>query len=376
MAGMASGSASSLDAMHADTARTTAFTPQGSDNPVILGSMDPYLTSDYYLAHTLHHEMQHEQATTTTYLAPTERERAQLVDSVVRPEQSVIDDAVSCFWTLGNREHALDSMMRQVSPALGVLSGNSELTADEQAAVRADLRNEMQRVVNFSYLGCVGGQPEVPVLGDQTEPPTEAEQLRRMLAGPSNCHFEQGYQRFVAERARRLQIYEEATTNATRAAAARDAICAEGHVTPCADLRALDQRIRSTISNESAVSYCEFGALMVREDRPINTTGIHGCDRGMRLIQLRNRLLAARDEASRTQGLASRWGANFESWLTTTADYRRYESVKMRFAQTMQLYRSGTPNQVRDYLNLRACETAPMGAPAPRTLNAAAMAPH
>ena len=49
-----------------------------------------------------------------------------------------------------------------------------------------------------------------------------------------------------------------------------------------------------------------------------------------------------------------------ENFLGVHNDLRRYEVMKMRMAQVIELYKSGSVEQIRDYLKLRKCESEPL----------------
>ncbi|MGK5086619.1 hypothetical protein WDW86_03605 [Bdellovibrionota bacterium FG-2] len=315
------------------------------DGSLLLGHQ-PYLTSDFFLGHTLGNEFKNAQSTDNSLYSPMEADRVKLIEKVTAPHQQDIDGVICRD---KNRDFGnISAFMKDV---LSATEGKS-LSPSEKQWMETELHNEVARLRAAASLTCYRDNSikvAMQMKSDLSEkrPSFLVEQEQGMkiheLASKMDCNVEGSYQEFSKERTELIENLKSKEAASARQRGKLEEVCQGMPVAPCA-VSAIEAAIRDAIRRGK--DFC---------------AGTAGCASGPdNLMRLRDRLVDRLQAVSKAATEAEKDEANtaarLDGFLKGDFHFRQYENAKMRFAQVVQLMKKGTSEQLQDYKVLRSCE--------------------
>ena len=374
------GESMNLDSFYDDgMVKTTYFHPDEvvsnlktgalGDSSLDLSGVNPYMTSDFYLAKTLGNSYIPEDDSSTLLPLGTESQRMAVFEKVLKQGQSWIETSQQCLLTSNNNIVAAEELVSDLGPVIDLLKGS--LTSEEQQKLKAELLKEANKLTFLTKLTCLPSPPTIPFRHSSAIATSAPEGTVGFSL--QACDLESLYQTFAKERAERLVDYDKLNATAEGLYGQMTKICKESLSNfyspernappiriPCGDLRGIEQKIKNYLTS----SRCDGASLVVSPDRPIDGSEIAGCaPEAAKLIEQRNAIMALRAQWVPAMDAVNKEGSKLQKFMDETTPFRRYEEAKFRFIQVAQLVEQGTPEQLRDYMTLRDCEGKPMAAP-------------
>lgn len=383
----------SFDDVMRGLANKSNIVSDDSESMHSLQRLQPYATSDFYLADQLGNSMTGTEEENSHLTVPLERQRSEIIARVIGILDPIAQRVNQCY--LRDRSLAnMGDILTLANTSLTQLS-TQNLTSEEIRKIEQDLTGELDRFTLSQQILCLAVDGERPVEGADTATSMTPELLNAVLersmdiGGAMNrCNAEDSYNRFVRERKAKLRQYEQlksqaeglqrTSTNLCRRIAVsvrvHERYLGRGYRSPdqSCNIANVDNYIREAIEHSLGGRICESPQAMVfsgfNADRPYNIREVlNRCHipgpnmpRLQRLLEARNEYQAIHSQVSSKQQELDRHIASFEQWLAEKNHYRKYEDAKMRFSQVIQLYQNGSREQIQDYLTLRECETAPI----------------
>jgi hypothetical protein len=380
----------SLDFLMRGVSASSALDSDGNVPPHTLQRLQPYATSDFFLADQLGNLMTATNEAQSEMTVPLEAQRLEVIDRATTGMGAIEALVNRCY--LSDRNNAVLTDILTLAQVSILQLSDQTLTDEEKTRAERDLRGELDRFVYSQQILCMAVDGERPLEGIDLEHASQAEVVGAVLqrsldfAGAiSRCNAEESYEQFRRERAQKLARYQTLRTEAQALNARAASICANISQTrvsptyirgsyrlPSESCTAgnVDNYVEQAMLHSMRGGICNDDMVLIRPQPGVAydiDRILGGCrNPGPRynqlrnLLLLRNEFLGVKTQATAKQQELDQFTGQFEQWLGEKNHYRRYEDAKMRFSQVLKLYKDGSREQVQDYLNLRDCETAPM----------------
>jgi hypothetical protein len=332
----------------------------GSGDPIKTGEVEstleagfqPYRTSDFFLETTLKNNRTVIQSGTASSIVDPENERVKLIREAIAPHQAVMDGAMSCI-DKDNFAGAIRILHKHITPI--VSDGRDDLSAQEREHLKSDLqdevislrldRDQMCATVNVLKVKC----------SNERSPDCVSQGLRAMMN--RSCDSEEVISRYAAERQEHLLAYNERDRRATELRDRMEGLCGEFGVSvaECPNFSQIARKLQEIIRRRS--DQCRgLGQAVLSSDPSKPFPDVCPGTAMGKMIEKANLLKRLKPESVKAERALAQKAKELDQFIKDNEHIRRYEDSKFRFAQVLELYKKGTPQKIREYLTLRACE--------------------